>query len=202
MKTQDLNISSLSKAGPLPGTVFNSQIYLSGRANSFYDKPMPGFLLTSRGTLNIHQGSQVQSAGSWKDETIRCAEQELEIAIRQSLAESITLSARTSSVRDEFTARAERWEKASAVHSSPGATYLYRDYVEIMGLGMTSPQTIVPLILERLPNSGADWFFALETIAGENPAKNAETFEDAYGAWCAWAADKGYLRQYDAVLGA
>ena len=62
----------------------------------------------------------------------------------------------------QFTEHADRWERESAIHSSPSATYLYRDYIAIIGSGIAAPDVIIPLILKRIPNSGADWFFALD----------------------------------------
>jgi hypothetical protein len=108
----------------------------------------------------------------------------------------------SSSIKAEFNEHAERWEKETAIHSSPGATYLHRDYIAIMGIGATNPSAIVPLILKRIPNTGADWFFALENIAGENPAKDAEDFESAFKAWRHWAEQHGLLKENDGVLAA
>ncbi|HEY6184978.1 MAG TPA: hypothetical protein VIW67_22250 [Terriglobales bacterium] len=89
----------------------------------------------------------------------------------------------SSRLEDEFKNRADRWENETAAHSSPTETYLHRDYYAIVGMGIANPSAIVPLILERIPNSGADWFFALEKIIGSNPAKDAADFESALEAW-------------------
>jgi hypothetical protein len=102
----------------------------------------------------------------------------------------------------EFNERAGRWEKETAIHSAPGATLLHRDYIAIIGKGMQNKKVIVPMILKRLQNSGADWFFALEQIAGENPAKNADNFDTAFGAWCGWAKARGLIKESDEVLAA
>src|ERR1035441_7210629 len=91
----------------------------------------------------------------------------------------------------EFNERAERWENQAAVYSAPGATYLHRDYISIIAKGMANKKAIVPLILKRLPNAGVDWFFALQNIAGENPAMDANSYEDAIMAWQNWAIQNG-----------
>jgi hypothetical protein len=91
------------------------------------------------------------------------------------------------SLEREFNIRAERWEKETAIHSSPTPTYLHRDYYAIIGMGISNPNAVIPLILKRIPNTGADWFFALETIIEENPAKDAVDFERALEAWHNWA---------------
>jgi hypothetical protein len=88
----------------------------------------------------------------------------------------------------EFNERADRWERETAIHSSPSATYFHRDYIAIIASGMAHRSVIVPLILKRIPDSGSDWFFALENIAGQNPAEGEEDFAQAVEAWRNWAA--------------
>jgi hypothetical protein len=102
----------------------------------------------------------------------------------------------------EFNVRAEKWEKETAIHSSPGATLLHKDYIAIISKGVANKKVIVPLILNRLQTSGADWFFALENITGENPAKNAENFDAAFNAWSGWAKAQGLIKETNEVLAA
>ena len=102
----------------------------------------------------------------------------------------------------EFNGRAERWEKETAIYSAPGPALLHKDYIAIIAKGVANRKIIVPMILKRLQTSGADWFFALENIAGENPAKNAETFADAFNAWCGWAKAQGLIKETNEVLAA
>lgn len=102
----------------------------------------------------------------------------------------------------EFNERAERWEKETAIYSAPAATYFQKDYMFIMAKGMEAPEAIVPLILDRLSVKGGDWFFALENIAGENPAKDCEDYESAVRAWSQWAKQRGLIKESDAVLAA
>lgn len=100
----------------------------------------------------------------------------------------------------EFEERADRWERESGVHSSPGATYLYKDYLAIISLGRMNKKAIVPLILKRLQDSGSDWFFALENITDANPAKDAEDFDAAFDSWCEWATKNGIIKNKYEVL--
>jgi hypothetical protein len=102
----------------------------------------------------------------------------------------------------EFKERAERWEKETAIHSAPGSTYLHRDYIAIISKGVANKKVIVPLILKRIPTSGADWFFALENIADENPAKDAINFDAAFNAWCEWAKAHRLIKETNEVLAA
>jgi hypothetical protein len=80
-----------------------------------------------------------------------------------------------------FNERADRWERESKIHSSPGSKFLNKDYIAIISKG----EAIVPLILKRLQTSNSDWLWALENILSEeeNPAKNIESFKVAKQAW-------------------
>ncbi|MGO8698329.1 MAG: hypothetical protein ACLQVY_11500 [Limisphaerales bacterium] len=102
----------------------------------------------------------------------------------------------------EFNERAQRWESETAVHSAPGATLLHKDYIAIIAKGAVNKRVIIPLILKRLPSSGADWFFALEHIAECNPASNATTFDEACDAWNTWAQANGFIKEANEVLAA
>ncbi len=88
-------------------------------------------------------------------------------------------------LEQEFNERADRWETEAAIHSSPGSKFLHKDFVWIITRG----KIIVPLILDRLNTSQSDWFWALENITQENPAKDAVDFESAVKAWQEWGRD-------------
>jgi hypothetical protein len=91
-----------------------------------------------------------------------------------------------SELEREFNDRATRWELESAIHSSPGSKFPHKDFIWIITRGME----IVPYILERLSHSESDWFWALENITQENPAKDAKDFKSAVKKWQEW------LRRY------
>ena len=95
-------------------------------------------------------------------------------------------------LEEEFTERADRWEREAGIHSSPGAAILHKDYQTIIGMG----KPVIPFILKRLQNSGADWFWALRHISGEkdDPAKDAQNAQEATQAWTKWGRDNGYMR--------
>jgi hypothetical protein len=105
------------------------------------------------------------------------------------------LETRLSDLEIWFNERADRWERETAIHSSPGARYLHRDYITIMGYGIMDPISVVPLIMGRLGSKPGDWFFALERIAGKNIASDCEDFESARDAWSNWAKEKGFLNE-------
>jgi hypothetical protein len=105
-------------------------------------------------------------------------------------------------IEAEFNLIADRWETETAIHSSPGGMYLNKDYIAIIAKGVERPEVYVPLILNRLSVRGGDWFFALENIAGENPAKDCEDYENALIAWRDWATQRGFIKESNAVLAA
>ncbi len=96
-----------------------------------------------------------------------------------------------SKLEQEFNERANRWEREAAIHSSPAAKFLHKDYQVIMAKG----EKVIPLILKRLETSRKDWFWALSHIAGEkeNPAKEAKDFAGAVVAWREWARKHHYI---------
>lgn len=99
-------------------------------------------------------------------------------------AEPQVLTANKTELEKFFDERAERWEKESRIHSSPGSKFLNKDYIAILSRG----GAIVPLILKRLETSNCDWLWALENIIpeDENPAKGIENFKGAKQAWIEW----------------
>ncbi len=107
-----------------------------------------------------------------------------------------------SRLESEFTERANRWAHDTAIYSSPSAMYLNKDYMVIIAKGLEHPNVIVPLIFKRLSQQGGDWFFALEQIADENPAKDAEDYAGALRAWREWAVNRGYIENSDGVSAA
>ena len=59
----------------------------------------------------------------------------------------------------------------------------------IITKGTENPKSIIPLILDRLSLGSGDWFFALESITGENPAHECEDYAGALQAWLEWAEE-------------
>ena len=98
-----------------------------------------------------------------------------------------------------FDKRADRWEKETAIHSAPGPKYLHNDYMAVITKGIENPTGMIPLILKRLSVRGGDWFFALEQITEENPAKECEDYDDALRRWNEWARQHGMIKEGDAV---
>jgi hypothetical protein len=107
-----------------------------------------------------------------------------DIKVVRAMFGKVLTDSKTSQLEKEFNERANRWEKESSIHSSPGEKFLHKDYLRIIGKG----ESVVPLILKRMETSKKDWLFALEHIVPEeeNPAKGIENFRDAVEAWIDW----------------
>ncbi|SRR5260221_13195851 len=108
-------------------------------------------------------------------------------------------TAPVANLEDWFITHADKWQSETAIHSAPGATYLHRDYMLIIAKGIENQRSVIPLILNRLSAHGGDWFFALESIAGENPAAHCKDYDDALVAWKNWAKQRGFLKEGDAL---
>jgi hypothetical protein len=62
-------------------------------------------------------------------------------------------------------------------------------YQRIIGMGPPA----VPLILARLREQAAQWFWALTAITGEDPAEDETTIEGATSAWLEWGRARGLV---------
>ena len=67
---------------------------------------------------------------------------------------------------------------------------LYPAYQRIIGMG----QPVVPLILRDLEQEPEHWFWALQSITGENPVlpEQRGNLEMMAAAWLAWGKADGY----------
>jgi len=111
-----------------------------------------------------------------------------DIKLVRAMVDELLVIPQDSQLEKEFNERADRWERESSIHSSPGEKFFHRDYIRIIGKG----ERVVPFILKRLEKSKKDWLWALEHIIPEeeNPAKGIEDFRDAVQAWLDWGKDK------------
>jgi hypothetical protein len=89
----------------------------------------------------------------------------------------------------EFSERADRWEKDTGFYSSPTKRFLHEDYQIIMTMG----DAVIPLILKRLQNRPDDWFWALKHLARKDMAAGIDNFDEAVQAWLRWGIEKGYI---------
>jgi hypothetical protein len=93
-------------------------------------------------------------------------------------------------LRREFTQLAKDWREGTKFSPTLKKMVIHPAYQRIMALG----KPVVPHILEDLQRETDHWFWALHFITGEDPAKGAETIEDAAAAWLRWGRQAGYIR--------
>ena len=93
--------------------------------------------------------------------------------------------------RQEFTALAEQWRKATGYLSSPSQMAMHPAYQRIIGMG----PAVVPFILEDLRRTGAQWYWALQAITGESPVPPGvrHTSRETRDIWLRWGRDHGYV---------
>ncbi len=92
-------------------------------------------------------------------------------------------------LRRTFRTLAEHWRRDTRFVSLARKKIMHPAYQRIIGLG---PQAL-PLIFKELKQRPSQWFWALECITGEDPARDSSTFADAVEQWLAWARRNGYL---------
>ena len=95
----------------------------------------------------------------------------------------------------EVTARrfrilAERWQAATGHLSSITQAAMHPAYQQIIGMG----PDVVGLLLEELTRQPDHWFWALQSITGENPVPPPDqgTVPKMAAAWLAWGRQHGY----------
>ena len=66
---------------------------------------------------------------------------------------------------------------------------LHPAYQRIIGMGWA----VVPLLLNELQRQPDHWFWALQAITGEEPARGTETLQAAAEAWLNWGREPGLL---------
>jgi hypothetical protein len=93
--------------------------------------------------------------------------------------------------RQRFQQLASEWKEQARYLSNTAQMAMLRPYQRIIGLGLPAVQ----LILEELQREPNQWFWALESITGENPVP-----QEARGrvrlmaqAWINWGKQHGLL---------
>jgi hypothetical protein len=89
-----------------------------------------------------------------------------------------------------FTSLCQQWKRDTGRLSVLVKKVMHRAYQQIIGLGAPA----LPLILKELARADDHWFWALEAISRENPARDCTTFEDAANAWLRWGAERGFIQ--------
>lgn len=83
----------------------------------------------------------------------------------------------------------DSWREETRFLSSVQAMSTSRWYQMIIGLG----EPALPLLLHELEKAPDHWFWALRSIAREDPVDSYEKFSDAVAAWLEWGRKKGLI---------
>ncbi len=92
--------------------------------------------------------------------------------------------------RARFDRLAEEWRAAVRYVSSMSQMVTHPAYQRIIGMGTQA----IPFLLERLSREPNHWFWALKSIAGEDPVSEEErgNLEAMSRAWLSWGRQHGY----------
>jgi len=106
-------------------------------------------------------------------------------------AHCLKSEARVAGVAGMFETLATQWRNETKFLSSITDKALHPCYQRIIGLG---PEAI-PIILMELRTRGGHWFWALESITGENPVlpEHSGNTKNMAHDWIEWGKRKGYL---------
>ena len=88
-----------------------------------------------------------------------------------------------------FRTLADKWWNATAILSFIQRKVMHPAYQRIIGLG----PAVLPLILKELAERPSHWFWALQSITGENPVSEEANAVGAREAWLQWGRERGYL---------
>jgi|SRR5579863_4365593 len=90
-----------------------------------------------------------------------------------------------------FRALADQWRKDTRFLSATDDMVLHPAYQNIIGMG----PDVIPLLLRELQTRPGQWFWALRSIAREDPVQEADVgnIRRMTEAWLNWGREKGYL---------
>ena len=93
--------------------------------------------------------------------------------------------------RERFNELAYQWEKETVLLSSTSQAIKHPAYQEIVSLG----EPAVPLLLDRMRETGGHWDHALRAITGANPVKPADRGKIAVmqASWLEWGEANGRI---------
>lgn len=94
-------------------------------------------------------------------------------------------------IKDLFEELKADWKTRTRYMSNSAQIAAVRSYQRIIGMGPPA----LPLILKELERETDHWFWALESISGENPvpADQAGRVEDMAKTWIEWGRQQGLV---------
>jgi hypothetical protein len=108
-------------------------------------------------------------------------EQELEVA--RALA-----STEEGDEERKFRRLADQWLRETEHVSSIKKACMHPAYQRIIGMG----PAVVPYLLRELEQNPDHWFWALNAITEEDPARAEDSLDGAKMAWLQWGREKGF----------
>lgn len=96
------------------------------------------------------------------------------------------------SLADKFESLATQWKRETMSLSSVTDKAIHPCYQRIIGLG----PDVIPLILQSLRKSDGHWYWALQSITGENPVlqEHRGDINNMKNDWIMWGVRKGYIK--------
>lgn len=90
----------------------------------------------------------------------------------------------------DFQRFASQWKKETEFQSSTRKDAENPAFKRIIAMGLAA----VPLILADLERKPSLWFYALQTLTGENPVPDAfrGDLKKSTEAWLSWGKERGY----------
>jgi hypothetical protein len=89
----------------------------------------------------------------------------------------------------KFRRLADQWLRETEHASSVKKACMHPSYQRIIGMG----PAVVPYLLRELEQNPDHWFWALNAITEEDPARAEDSLDGAKDAWLQWGREKGYL---------
>jgi hypothetical protein len=95
-------------------------------------------------------------------------------------------------LKAEFEKLAKEWKNDKRATSSSTALAMHPAYQRIIGLGKPA----LPFILSELQRDVDHWFWALASIANENPVppQTRGKMQEMAKVWIGWGRSKGYIK--------
>lgn len=92
----------------------------------------------------------------------------------------------------KFERLATQWKKETMFLSSITDKSIHPCYQRIIGLG----PDVIPLILDSLRKKGGHWYWALQSLTGENPVlpEHYGDISNMKNDWVMWGVRKGYIK--------
>lgn len=104
--------------------------------------------------------------------------------------ESLTTSTSNAGLEENFLQLSQQWRQETGMLSVVSKMVIHPAYQRIVGMG----QPVIPLIFRELEREPDHWFWALQSITGENPVsvdRRGDIVQMA-AAWLEWGKAHGY----------